>query len=943
MNTSVTHPYQNHHLPLELRVKDLISRFTIEEKINLMCQYQDQIERLGVKPYKHGTEAAHGMAWLGEATTFPQSIGLACTWDTELLQQVGSAIGDEARGFYKKDPTTNGLTLWAPTVDMERDPRWGRTEEAYGEDPHLTGKLASALIQGIQGSDPFYLKAVASLKHFIGNNNEINRGECSVSIDPRNMHEYYLKAFEMPFKEGGALSMMTSYNSINGVPANLNPDVLKIVKQQWGMNGFIVSDAGDVLGTVNDHHYYDNYTLAVANSILSGIDSITDDHDISKQAIRDALSEGLLTEQDLDHALCNTFRVRFRLGEFDPVENNPYSSIPESIICSGEHIKLSLQAAHKNTVLLKNEHQALPLNPKKVKQIAVIGPLANRVYRDWYSGSLPYAITPLKGITEKLSEATVVFREGSDQFKLKSTTTGQYVRLSGKDNLTLIADAKNSENAEVFHQSDWGWDCHTLISTTNGKYITTDDIQLTASSDEIWGWFTKEVFHIHEQDDHTIWLKTWNQHSISLSDSDDGVLTVVENKDDSAAEKFEKEYVVDGLLEAINAAKTADTVIVFVGNHPLINGKETIDRPDITLPHSQEQLIQEVYRANPNTIVVIVGSYPYAINWVNEHIPAIVYTSHAGQELGHAVANVLFGDYAPAGRLNMTWYRSVDQLPDIMDYDIIKGGRTYQYFEGDVLYPFGHGLTYPDFLYEDVQVSANEIEADGLVTISFLVTNLGSGPSDEVAQLYVHQDQSRVKRPLKQLMGFQRFHLHEGQSETISFTLSASELSLWDVTREQFCVESGCYSLMIGRSSRDIQLNAKLIVHGEEIPPRDLFKRTSSINYDDYEGVQLGKGVEGESCIFVTNNHAWINFSDVNLNDEVHAFEACVASIEGGSIEIRLGSLDSPIIGICIVPPTGGSQIWHTAQCNISTLKNGNHEVYLKMNGPISLSHFLFM
>ena len=943
MITNDKYPYQNHHLPLELRVRDLISRFTLDEKVNLMCQYQDQIERLGVKPYKHGTEAAHGMAWLGEATTFPQSIGLACTWDTELIQEVGSAIGDEARGFYKKDPAMNGLTLWAPTVDMERDPRWGRTEEAYGEDPYLTGKLTSALIQGIQGTDPFYVKAVASLKHFIGNNNEINRGECSVSIDPRNMHEYYLKAFELPFKEGGALSMMTSYNSVNGVPANLNPDVLKIVKEQWGMNGFIVSDAGDVLGTVNDHKYYDNYTLAVANSILAGIDSITDDHDISKQAIRDALSEGLLTEQDLDRALSNTFRVRFRLGEFDPEENNPYSNIPESIICSEEHAKLSLVAARKNIVLLKNEHRTLPLDSEKVKKIAVIGPMGNRVYRDWYSGSLPYAITPLEGITGKLSKAAVEFKDGSDQFKLKSTTTGHYVRLSEKDSLTLVADTKHSEHAEVFHQSDWGWDCHTLISSTNGKYITTDDKQVTASADEIWGWFTKEVFHIHEQDDHTILLKTWNQHSITLSDSDDGVLTVVEHKDDSSAEKFVKEYVVDGHLEAINAAASAETAIVFVGNHPLINGKETIDRPDLTLPASQERLIQDIYKANPNTIVVLVGSYPYAINWVNEHIPAIVYTSHAGQELGHAVADVLFGDYAPAGRLNMTWYRSVDQLPDIMDYDIIKGGRTYQYFEGDALYPFGHGLSYAKFQYEDLQVSTNEIEADGLVTISFVVTNLGPGSSDEVAQLYVHQDQSRVKQPLKKLMGFQRFHLNEGQSKSISLTVSASELSIWDVTREQYCVESGSYSIMIGRSSSDIQLNTKLIVHGDVIPSRDLMKPTRAINYDDYEGVQLGEGEMGESCIFVVSqNHAWIKFKDVNLSNEARSFEALVASMDGGAIEIRLDSIDGIIIGACVVPPTGGSQNWHSTQCNLIT-KSGNYDVYLKLIGPISISQFVFI
>lgn len=298
----------------------------------------------------------------------PQPIGLACTWDTELLQRIGSVIGDEARGFYKKNPAVNGLTLWAPTVDMERDPRWGRTEEAYGEDPHLTGKLSSSLIRGLQGDDPFYLKSVATLKHFIGNNNEIDRGECSVSIDPRNMKEYYLKAFEIPFKEGQAKSMMTAYNSVNGVPANLNPDVNRVVKQEWGMDGFVVSDAGDVLGTVNEHKYVETYKEAVALTIKAGVDSITDDHDISKQAIRDALAEGLLTEQDLDAALANTFRVRFRLGEFDPDSRNPYAAIDESVIMKPDHIALSLEAVNKSIVLLKNENGALPLQAEKLKK-----------------------------------------------------------------------------------------------------------------------------------------------------------------------------------------------------------------------------------------------------------------------------------------------------------------------------------------------------------------------------------------------------------------------------------------------------------------------------------------------------------------------------------------------------------------------------------------------
>ncbi|MMZ59181.1 Xylan 1,4-beta-xylosidase precursor [compost metagenome] len=424
MSAQTGYPFQDTSLPLEERVNDLVSRFTLEEKVELMVQYQAAVERLGVKAYKHGTEAAHGMAWLGEATGFPQPIGLGCTWDTELMKRIGSVIGDEARGFYRRNPEINGLTLWAPTVDLERDPRWGRTEEAYGEDPILTGKLASALIQGIQGDHPVYLKAVATLKHFIANNNEVGRGDASVSIDPRNMREYYLKAFEIPFKEGGAQSMMTAYNAINGVPANLSLDVKAIVKQEWGMDGFVVSDAFDVTGTVRDHGYLDTYKEAVARSVKEGgIDSITDDSVVIKQALREALEEGLLAESDLDTALRNTFRVRFRLGEFDPEEGNPYAAIDESVILRPEHAELSREAAAKAAVLLKNDRGLLPLQADALRKIAVIGPLGDIVYRDWYSGSLPYAITPLQGIREKLSaagkQAETRFAAGTDRVRLK--------------------------------------------------------------------------------------------------------------------------------------------------------------------------------------------------------------------------------------------------------------------------------------------------------------------------------------------------------------------------------------------------------------------------------------------------------------------------------------------------------------------------------------------
>jgi len=840
-------PFRNPDLPLETRVNDLLARLTLEEKIGLMPQYQDAVPRLGIAPYKHGTEAAHGVAWLGESTTFPQPQGLASSWDADLLRRVGEVIGDEARVWHRRDPALNGLTLWAPTVDLERDPRWGRTEEAYGEDPFLAGTLASALIRGIQGDHPFYLKAVATLKHFLGNNNETGRGDRSVSIDPRNLREYYLKVFEKAFKEGGALSMMTAYNALNGVPANLLPMITEVVKREWGMNGFVVSDAFDVTGTVRDHGYMQSLPAAVAASIRAGIDSITDDAKVVKQAIREALDEGLLTENDLDVALRATFRLRFRLGEFDPAERNPYAAIGESRMMRPEHEALSLEAARKSVVLLKNDG-ALPLSPERTRKVAVIGPLADVVYRDWYSGSLPYAVTPLAGIAEALSGAVkphgpadaaiagerVIHANGSSRVRLKSCATGRYVRIADEGDAPLVADAERPEEADLFELTEWGWGSATLKAVRTGKFLTTDDRRLLASANEIWGWFTKEVFRL-ERTEGGLTIRTWNGQPVRIGpdgrliagagDAEEtanvvNVAGAAEAQGASAhagGERFAAEIAAEGLSEAAEAARGADAAIVFVGNHPLINGRETVDRPDLALPEPQERLIREVMAANPNTIVVVIGSYPFALGRTAERAPAILYLAHAGQELGRAVAGTLFGRFNPAGRLCMTWYRSAEQLPDIMDYDIIKGKRTYLYFDGEPLYPFGYGLSYSRFAYGDLTLSSGSIAEGERVVVGFTVTNVSDMHGEEVPQLYVRVEGSRVPRPLRQLAGFTRIALAPGESKRVEFELSADELRFWDVTRSRWCLERGRCRVMVGASSADIRLEGVLEVYGEVV------------------------------------------------------------------------------------------------------------------------------
>lgn len=988
-----SYPFQNPDLPLEERVDDLISRFTLDEKIELMCQYQAEIPRLGVKKYKHGTEGAHGVAWLGEATVFPQNTGLACTWNPELLQKIGSVIGDEARVYFQRDPAINGLTIWAPTVDMERDPRWGRTEEAYGEDPHLTGALTTGLVKGLQGDHPFYYKAVATLKHFYGNNNEADRGSASVSIDPRNKREYYLKAFEPAFREGRAGSMMTAYNGINGTPCNFNHEVRDIVKGEWNMDGFVVGDAGDVLGTVMDHGYVGSYAEAVAGSVKAGIDSITDDQPISFRALRDALEQGLLTEADLDQALRNTFRVRFRLGEFDPAGRNPYSHVPEAKLCAPEHAALSRESARESVVLLKNDG-LLPLR-RETGPVAVLGPLADEAFTDWYSGTPPYRVTPLQGVTEKMNDGSVLFGTGLDRIRLRSAASGKYVRIAAAEggNAALIADSDDPAQAAVFERNDWGWGQVTLRAVDSGKFVTESDSGLlTATADEARGWFVKEVFGFETAESGSVTMKSWEGKPVGPNGRGElRVGEIPETADESGkaertgeagrvnevggadeldvarivaiADEFDRagagkgngadrasgsavsggfivEVVQSGIEQAVMAAKTAETAIVFVGNSPFINGKETTDRPDITLPPSQQTLIQAVRAANPRTVVVIVGSYPFAVNWEQEHVPSLMFTSHAGQELGHAVADVLFGDYNPAGRLNMTWYKSADQLPDLMDYDIIKGKRTYQYFDGEVLYPFGHGLSYTSFEYGGLSLDQTKLNAEGTVNVTLNVRNSGDLAGDEVVQLYVRAENSRVPRPLKTLKGFKRLHLAAGESRAVSFALRAEELAFWDVTRERYCVETGMYTIMVGPSSGSIAAAAALEVDGEIVPPRSFREPVKAVNYDDYDRVFVDECREGGESIRLAWADGWIAFHDVELGAGPARFEARVSGHPwGGEIAVTLDSPDGETVFACPVPPTGGRQAWTTVTCPATGL-TGRRNVYLHLKGEVQISWF---
>jgi beta-glucosidase len=938
--------FLNEDLPLEERIKDLLENLTLDEKISLLPTKQAAIPRLGIKEYTVGGEAAHGVAWLGKATVFPQTIGLASTWDTGLMEEIGNVIGDEYRVYYQKSDEKHGLSIWFPTVDMERDPRWGRTEEAYGEDPYLTAAMAGTLVKAVQGNHPFYLRAATTLKHFFANNNEKDRTKCSASINPRSIREYYWEPFRRIITEYGAKCIMTAYNEVNGLPMIVNPWVKSVVKEKWGLEGFVVCDAEDFRQNVNDHKFCRTHAETFALALKNGVDCFTDEPELVINSAREALERGLITEEDIDRAISNIFRMRIRYGQFDKSDKNPYKNIPENVLCCEKHCKVAYKAAQKAIVLLKNEN-ILPLKKEKIKKIAVIGPMGDELYNDWYSGTYPYKVTILDGLKNKLPNAEISFTDGSDLVRIKSVRGMKYIEPD--DSGVLRACGAEPSDKSLFSLTDWGWGSFTLKNITNKKYVTCEG-RLSAVSDRAFGWFVKELFNLIPKGGNEYTIKTYNGNVAGFSDESSGIIVEKDYLNRSEDDIFILETVKDGISMAKAVAADADIVLVTLGNNPVINGKEEMDRPEISLAPHQEKLLKEVYSVNKNTVLVLISSYPVAINWANENIPAIIYSAHGGQEMGNAIADVLFGDYNPAGRLPMTWYKSSEQLSSIMDYDIIKTKRTYMYFDGEPLYPFGYGLSYSSFEYGNMKLSADVLKKGSELRISLDVTNVSEIAGEEVVQLYISFSESKVKRPKKQLKGFKRICLNPGETQTVEFELKPEEFCFYDVSREIYCVEKCLLTIMAGASSEDIRLQKTIPVDGEVIPERDLTFTTWAENCDYYENIVFDMFENGRSSVKALGKGSWISFHNVLFKREVSCLTVqASAAAPGANVTVRIDSPDGEVIGKFFIPNTCApsmpegrlSMEWAHIQCNVART-SGHHDIYFVFDGSANISNFKF-
>jgi len=692
--------YLDVNQPVEKRVADLISRLTLEEKATLLNHRGPTVERFNIRS-DQWNQCINGVKWDRPTTLFPICLAMSATWNTNLVHEVATVLSDEARAIYNGwHLNTNapgehkGLIYRAPVINIERNPYWGRNHEAWGEDPFLTGRMAVSYVQGLQGDDPHYLKLAATLKHYAVNNVETDRQKLNANVSERMLHEYWLPHFHDAVVEGKAQSLMASYNAINGTPNNINHWLLTdVLKGEWRHEGFVVSDLGGVKTMVEGHEKKQmTYVDAVAQSLMAGCD-FSDKEFMDN--IPAAVREGKLTEERLNDALTRVLRVRMRLGEFDPFDAVPYSKISPAVIDGPENRAVALKAAQQSIVLLQNRGDLLPLDKTKLKRIAVIGPLADRLIMNGYNGKAGKTVTPLQGIQDQVAQSTeVLYAVG-----------GIVIDPSPKD------------------------------------------------------------------------------------------------------KPFDK---ATELQKAVELARNADVAVVFVGTDRLVE-QEARDRKTLGLTGNQEELVKAVFAANPRTIVVQMSAGPLTVPWLAKNIPAMLQAWWPGEEGGHAVADVLFGDVNPAGRLPHTVYASEAQVPPLDEYDITKG-FTYMYVNGEPLFSFGHGLSYTTFKYSGLKLSVDKIKADGKLNISVDVKNTGKRAGDEVVQLYVHQVKSSVKRPAKELRGFQRISLKPGEKQTITLTLPAEKLAFWDEKTHGFVVESGVFDVMMGASSADIRLKDQVEV-----------------------------------------------------------------------------------------------------------------------------------
>ncbi len=843
-----TEPFWNQQLSQDTRIRDLLSLLTAEEKISLLYETFPGVPRLGVPKYFMGNEALHGVVRPGKFTVFPQAIGLAATWNTDLLYKITSAVSDEARGRWnelnqgslQKEHYSDLLVFWSPDINLARDPRWGRTQETYGEDPYLSSRLAVAFVTGLQGNDPNYLKVVATPKHYTANNEEHNRFECNAKFSERSLREYYLVPFEYAVKEGKAQSIMSAYNAINGIPCTISKKLLTdILRDEWGFKGYVVSDCGAPGFLVSDHHFFKTPAESAVACLNAGLDlecagGCGGGCQVYKNYLKLVLDQGLVRQSQIDTAAYRVLRARFKMGVFDrDLSTNRYNQISASVIGCKKHQQLALEAARQSIVLLKNKNNILPLDKSKIKSIAVFGPNAANCIFGGYSAkeSANEPVSVLQAFKSKLGKNVRIFdvpwQDKNDielpiiskeyfhpENSLVKGLSAEY--FSNKD---LKGDPKKRiddcidfnprkqapDPLTPFGEKSMRW-TGTLTPKVSGKYtlaVNSDDGIRLYIDDKLL--IDKWVVRYDTRDTINIYFTAGKAYKIKLEYYDNTGEAIAQLRWKVPGTKLE-----DFFREEREIASKCDYVVAVLGLNTQIED-EGQDKKDLNLPKSQEELIRELFKANPKTIVVLESGSPLAVNWINDNIPAVVNAWYAGEQGGNAITEVLFGDYNPAGRLPITYYKSTEDLLPFDDYEIMKG-RTYMYSTKTPLYPFGYGLSYTRFEYSDLRPGKSVIGKNDSLQVAVNVKNTGGFDGDEVVQLYIKNKASQQPQPIRALRGFKRVSLKKGEAKTIQILLKPEDLRSFDETKNCFVVEAGVYEIQVGASSADIRLKSSITV-----------------------------------------------------------------------------------------------------------------------------------
>ncbi len=823
--------YLNTELTVEKRVEDLISRMTLEEKISQLRYDAPAIERLEIPAYNWWNECLHGVARSGRATVFPQAIGLAATWDKENMFRVATAISDEARAKHhdflrrNKHGIYQGLTFWSPNINVFRDPRWGRGMETYGEDPYLTGQMGLQFVSGLQDNDPKYLKTVATVKHFaVHSGPEPDRHRFDARINDMDLYETYLPHFRECIIQGNAQSVMCAYNLYMGDPCCGNTFLLEdMLRKNWGFDGYVVSDCWALTDFYNFQTTSKNSAEAAALALKAGTDL---NCGVVYRDLQQAIDAGFTDEEKINTSLKRLLKARFQLGMFDPPDSVPYAQIPIEVNDCKEHRDLALETARKSIVLLKNENNFLPLK-RDLNNIAVIGPNADdmEVLLANYNGTPTDPVTLLSGIQEKPGESVrIEYARGCDWAKGMPRLVqlpAEYLShqendrslpgLTGEyfDNYEMEGQAAAVKTAKKINFNFWDKAPIEGFDDDNFSVRWTGFIKAPLSGTYLIGGYGSN-FKIYLED--SLVASYSNVHeagqrytSVDLA-KDEKYVVKVEAFDQQGDCRIELRWRLPGQdleARALEAALKADVVIMCMGLSPGLEGEEMNvpvdgfkggDRISLDLPKEQVDLMKKIFAVNQNIVLVLMNGSALSINWADENIPAIVEAWYPGQAGGTAIADVLFGDYNPAGRLPVTFYKSAEDLPPFDDYDM--QGRTYKYFNGDPLYPFGHGLSYTTFEYNELQVCENANSGDD-IQLSIKIKNTGTLAGEEVVQLYISGVDAKLSEPICKLVGFTRIHLEQGEEKHLEFTITARQLSRIDDNGNRV-LNPGKFNIFVG-------------------------------------------------------------------------------------------------------------------------------------------------